>query len=256
MKIMQSKLSISVIIPVYNAAPFVKRCVESVTTFPYVEEIILIDDGSTDGSGSICDALSDAYPQLIRVLHQANRGVSAARNLGICVAHCQWLWFVDADDYVLPVAEEHCILPRDSQFVLTGYVWDEYGQVTTCGAKATDIPYNLWRCWFLRQKVNEYGLFFTDGRKYAEDQEFILRYLLAVGRSKSTAIAEPCYYYTLRQGSAMTRSGKKWKHVADLVAVSNAIIKVALRNNQIFEGWIWREIRRLIRNILEIIKNK
>lgn len=256
MRIMQSKLTISVIIPVYNAAPFLCHCVESVAKFPYVQEIILVDDGSTDGSGGICDNLAEAHPDLIRVLHQENRGVSAARNLGICVSHCKWLWFVDADDYVLHLEEEHVHIPEEAQFVVTGFVWDEFGNTQTYGATSKDVPYNLWRSWFLRRKVNEYGLFFTDGRKYAEDQEFILRYLIAVGRNTTAAIAAPCYYYTLRPGSAMTRKNKKWKHAIDLTLAMIAIAKDAASNKRISETWIWKELRRMMRNVWEIFKKQ
>ncbi|MBR4077148.1 MAG: glycosyltransferase family 2 protein, partial [Oscillospiraceae bacterium] len=74
---------ISVIVPVYNVAPYLRRCVRSLLRQTYSNlEILLIDDGSTDNSGKLCDALADTDPR-IQVLHQPNGGLSHARNTGM-----------------------------------------------------------------------------------------------------------------------------------------------------------------------------
>lgn len=90
----------SVIIPVYNCMCYLESCVESVfnqkTDSEY--EIILVDDGSTDDSALLCDRLAEAYG-CIRVIHQVNQGVSAARNTGIQTAQGEYLLFLDADDF-------------------------------------------------------------------------------------------------------------------------------------------------------------
>ncbi len=91
---------ISIIIPVYNVKSYLNKCVESVLTQTYQNlEVILIDDGSTDGSSDICDmfALQDAR---VRVLHQVNQGQSVARNIGMDIATGEWIAFLDSDDYV------------------------------------------------------------------------------------------------------------------------------------------------------------
>lgn len=91
---------ISVIIPVYNVKPFLARCLDSVINQTYSHlEIILIDDGSTDGSGELCDQLSQSDTR-IRVIHQLNQGLSAARNSGIDSAKGEYLTFVDSDDTI------------------------------------------------------------------------------------------------------------------------------------------------------------
>ena len=94
---------ISVIIPVYNAAPYLEKCVDSVLaqTCP-AYEIILTDDGSTDASSEICDRYKARYPELVQVIHQENRGAAAARNAGIEIAGGDYFSFVDADDYLEP----------------------------------------------------------------------------------------------------------------------------------------------------------
>lgn len=94
---------ISVIIPVYNAARYVEECVDSVMRQTFGDfDVCLVDDGSHDGSGPLCDALA-ARDERIRVVHLgANRGVSAARNRGIAETSGDWLCFIDSDDWVTP----------------------------------------------------------------------------------------------------------------------------------------------------------
>ena len=93
---------ISVIIPVYNVAPYLPQCIESVLNQDHRElEILLIDDGSKDASGEICDRYA-AMDSRIRVIHQQNGGAAAAKNAGLRVATGTYLCFVDSDDYLEP----------------------------------------------------------------------------------------------------------------------------------------------------------
>ena len=91
-------MKVSVIIPVYNVKPYLERCVQSVLGQTYKDiEMILVDDGSTDGSGQLCDELAAKHGQ-IRVIHQENQGLSVARNIGIRQATGEYLVFLDSDD--------------------------------------------------------------------------------------------------------------------------------------------------------------
>lgn len=95
-------MKISVIIPCYNCVNFLDTTVSNVRSSGIGEyEILLVDDGSTDGTAALCDALCAKYPEL-RCVHQPNAGVSAARNRGIDEAQGDYLWFVDSDDTVDP----------------------------------------------------------------------------------------------------------------------------------------------------------
>lgn len=97
---------ISVIVPVYNAERFLRECLDSVVSQDYVaKEVLLIDDGSTDSSGSICDEYAQRY-SFIRVIHKKNGGPSAARNTGIEEASGEWVIFLDSDDLW---ADSHCL---------------------------------------------------------------------------------------------------------------------------------------------------
>ena len=91
---------VSIIVPVYNVAPFLDECIASIVSQSYTEwEAILVDDGSTDGSSNICDCWSKKDSR-IKVIHQSNSGVSTARNNGIDAASGEYITFVDSDDYV------------------------------------------------------------------------------------------------------------------------------------------------------------
>ncbi|MGN1020633.1 MAG: glycosyltransferase family 2 protein [Aristaeellaceae bacterium] len=101
-------MKISVIIPVYNTRSYVRACVDSIlsqTLKPW--EIILVDDGSTDDSGAICDELASAHEGLVRTIHQENGGIAVARNRGLSVSTGDYLSFIDSDDYLEPDTYEH-----------------------------------------------------------------------------------------------------------------------------------------------------
>ena len=98
----RKRIWISIIIPVCNVKAYLRKCIQSITSqgdFGGRYEIILVDDGSSDGSGQICDAFGQRY-SFIRVLHQENAGLGAARNAGIRAAAGAYLLFVDADDFI------------------------------------------------------------------------------------------------------------------------------------------------------------
>ena len=95
-------MSISVIIPCYRAAATLRRAVDSALTgAPADLEVLLVDDGSPDDTGALCDELAAADPR-VRALHRENGGAGAARNTGLDAAHGDWVLFLDADDALLP----------------------------------------------------------------------------------------------------------------------------------------------------------
>lgn len=91
---------ISIIVPVYNTEQYLCRCIDSVMAQTYTDfELLIIDDGSTDSSGTICDEYA-AQDTRVRVFHKENGGVSSARNVGLDNARGEWITFVDSDDYI------------------------------------------------------------------------------------------------------------------------------------------------------------
>ena len=91
---------ISIIVPIYKAEQYIYRCVDSILAQSYTDfELLLINDGSPDGCGAICDAYA-AKDSRVRVFHKENGGVSSARNLGLDNAQGEWVTFIDSDDYI------------------------------------------------------------------------------------------------------------------------------------------------------------
>ena len=231
-------MKLSIIVPIYNVAPYLRRCVDSLLTQDISDyEIILVDDGSTDNSGVIADELT-AYPQPLpkgkgvsmRVIHQENAGLSAARNTGIAVAQGEYIMFVDSDDYlhsnVLRTLMEQ--IERDNLDVLRFRYQNvkENGE-TFVPHKGMKVDYNDFSCiptdgvtflnermWIqcyawqfvVKKNIIEQELF-TPGI-YFEDTDWTPRILLKANGVASTD--RVVYNYLWREGS-ITLTGNKEK---------------------------------------------
>lgn len=125
---------ISVVIPVYNVEAYVSRCIDSVLKQSVQNyEIILVDDGSSDTSGDICDAYAQKFPEKIRTYHKRNGGLSDARNFGVGQAKGNWITFIDSDDYV------------DTKYLQTLYYGIKEGraQISCCDYLRTESNENI-----------------------------------------------------------------------------------------------------------------
>lgn len=191
-------MKFSFIVPVYNAGTFLPDCIHSLLKQTYKNfEILLINDGSTDNSGEICDDFALQYPS-VQVFHRENAGVSAARNYGIQRAGGDYLCFVDADDMVSPVLLEtaetqngkadlllfgytrkhHSQLCRNSLAVST--IIDSNGRqalidktVYDDGTKYNGINCNtVWSKLYKTSILKEHQIVFPEGIKIAEDKLF------------------------------------------------------------------------------------
>ena len=134
-------LLVSVIVPVYNAEKYLKRCIESILAQTYGNiELILIDDGSKDSSGSICDEYAKIDSR-IRVIHNTNSGVAATRNIGIMEAMGDYISFVDSDDYIAPNMLETLVgkaSEQNSDIVMCKYYIDKSGEITFASMEYDD----------------------------------------------------------------------------------------------------------------------
>lgn len=185
---------ISVIVPVYNVAPYLEQCVGSILMQDCNDlEVLLIDDGSTDGSGALCDklALEDAR---IHVIHQRNAGAAAAKNAGLRAATGEYLAFVDSDDYLEPDAYPHLLkLIREyNADVVRGAFRNKFRTHETLQNNdcpricmtGTDFLRRFttdWTCSLLwdklyRRKIFD-GIFFEEGHKI-DDEYFTYRGIL------------------------------------------------------------------------------
>ena len=114
----EKRVDVTVIVPVYNTEKLLRRCIDSLVSQTWKSiEILLIDDGSTDRSGEICDEYASVYTS-VKAVHKKNGGVSSARNRGIDLARGAYLVFVDSDDFVHPRLIELYMLAAKEQAVL------------------------------------------------------------------------------------------------------------------------------------------
>lgn len=204
---------ISIIVPVYNTATYLERCIESVIEQTYPDwELILIDDGSTDGSGEICDRYASEDPRITTV-HTPNRGVSSARNTGLDHAKGEWISFMDSDDSISPTYLEDLITSsRDADIVVSGWqrgtfkrfydnriiLRSDFFEVLSSKA----IHYNHGKL-FRRDVVEKNHIRFETEIRWSEDIIFFFNVLLH--SSKVILISKVNYYYRIREDSAITR---------------------------------------------------
>ena len=142
---------ISVIVPVYNEENSVGRCISSVLTQTYSNlELVLVDDGSTDASGSVCEHYADQDSR-IRVFHKSNGGVSSARNLGISMAIGEYIMFLDSDDFLLPDALEilYSAIIKYKTPISTANFYVERSKISIfCNGWRNGIIRNNFRAWY------------------------------------------------------------------------------------------------------------
>ena len=211
-------MTFSVIIPVYNVKDYLEKCIESVLAQKLDStEIILVDDGSTDGeSGRICDRYAADYSELIRVIHQENGGLGAARNTGIEHASGDYLLFLDSDDYLLPGLLERMrqVLSQTAcDIVDFGFVVDQDGIVkeTHAGEIGIQKPFSLhehpemllvlpaaWRRLYRRELFLRSGIRYPS-RVWYEDIRTTLK--LFTEAASIVSIPEAYYGYVVREGS-------------------------------------------------------
>lgn len=213
--------SVGVIVPVYRVEPYLRRCVDSILTQSCRDlRLVLVDDGSPDNSGAICDAYA-AKDSRVTVIHQENGGLSAARNEGICWflenSDCQWLTFVDSDDW---------IHSRMLEWLLDAVNGDTV-KISACGYTETDgeTPAEpVWSDFVLREPEDFYvpyniNAVIACGKLYHRDcfrdirfpvgklhEDEFTTYQLLFAQKQIAVSSMPLYYY-FRNTTGITKSG-------------------------------------------------
>ena len=219
------KCKISVIVPVYNVKPYLPKCIGSLLGQTFSDyEIILVDDGSLDGSGDLCDMYAEQ--DNIRVIHQKNGGLSAARNTGTVYADGEYLTYLDSDDYVAPRYLEclyHNIIKYKADVSVCGYrlAWEhEDGTVTEEKEKKEQVMEYCISGHAAAARIvekNERGMIVAWGKLYhrkwkellvypegrINEDEFVTYKILY--ESRHVAVTTRKYYcYRQREGSIMS----------------------------------------------------
>ena len=214
--------NVSIIIPVYNTGEYLRTCVDSILAQAMEEwELLLVDDGSTDNSGAICDEYA-ARDSRIRVIHKENQGVSMARNLGLELARGEYVGFVDSDDWLAPemfgamyqsARETGADIVMCDAVTVFGDGREEPDTITGLNSSA-GIGREVWtpelllemagsacRCIYRRELLEAHGVRFSVGLRFSEDRIFNL---YAMGYANRVEYRkEPYYYRLLRADSAV-----------------------------------------------------
>ena len=218
--------TISVIVPVYNVERYLPMCLESVVLQHMSSyEVIMVDDGSTDGSGAICAKFAERYPEF-KVIHKENGGVAAARNLGIKEAKGEYILFLDSDDFLIPDSMSsllelaqvnkldvlgfgYCTVPEDTT-VAPSTNTDEQQQIKILCGEEYIAHYNytaqVW--WYLvrRDILIDNNLQLPVGR-VLEEAAFNMRLFLMAKRL--TQVTTVAYCYRNRASSIMHLTDEK-----------------------------------------------
>lgn len=242
---------VSVIVPAYNVESYISTCVESVVgqTYKHIE-IILIDDGSVDSTGSILDGFS-VEDERIKVIHQKNSGVSSARNRGLDEAMGDFVMFIDSDDWIdrdmvekmvdTSLSEKADIVSCGMRYVnMAGKIRENFYGAHPTGTRLdsresfSEIVKELIYgggslCCRLISRELTYAYRFIEGMRISEDQEWLLRVIQNV--DCMVYLQEPLYNVRVRQGSATTKSLPS--DVADIEVVNREIISWAQENGMV-----------------------
>lgn len=209
-----SMILISIIIPVYNVEKYLRRCVKSLLEQNWKNvEIILVDDGSKDGSGVLCDELANEDSR-IRVIHQENQGASLARRNGIAAAQGEYLAFVDSDDYVEPQylqAMYDAIIRENADVAACGFVMHKEGEnVPIIGAihsvslRQDEVmekffKYQFWGfCGGLYRHDAFEKLYFPEA---TVNEDYVVKLQLFYKIEKMAYVPVPLYHYIAHENS-------------------------------------------------------
>ena len=211
----------SIIVPVYNVEEYLPACVESILDQSFTDfELILVDDGSQDRSGAMCDTYAERDAR-VRVIHKANGGVSSARNCGIEVTTGSWIWFVDSDDYI-----ESCSLEQFRSTILLNqaclYVFNCRGVQESFKGDFEAflhryyftyvLGFGSWNKLFNAELVHRNRLRFDEQETVGEDLLFNIQYYSSLFRDREEGhccfLGRDYYHYVDRVGSAMNTKSK------------------------------------------------
>ena len=259
---------VSIIVPVYNVEKYLRKCVSTILSQEMQDwELLLVNDGSTDNSGIICDGFAKEDSR-IRVFHKPNGGVSSARNVGLDNARGEWFAFVDSDDEVDSTYIDLQGVPDDTNLVIKSFqVVKDDGSVKSsriiekeqCLSERSFLEYYiqkrknaLWDKLIRREAVGEVR--FLENVRVGEDFLFILSCVPNI--HKCYISPRGCYRYFLREGSVMSRKQTKSRKSLDVILANiNYIINItkSYKQKDLGDSIIWISYLRYIETLLPLM---
>lgn len=252
----------SIIVPVYNSSQYLNRCIDSILNQTYHDfELILVDDGSTDDSGNICDAYAQ-QDKRIRVFHKPNGGVSSARNKGIKEALGEYIIFVDSDDYIWPERLQRMkdISQKQPDMIVETYSVPESYRHRFKQIEEQDFLYVnnicvIWTSAFKNEIIKENYIRFDETIWHGEDTIFILDYFYHC----KTIIYNDGYGYVYEKGheNGLSVKYQDWeKELYVYSKIKDLRQKITNKYSQGIHKHVYMDLGEIIRIIKSIYKNE
>ena len=261
-------MDFSIVIPVYNCANYLVENLQSVTGQDFPDdryEIICIDDGSTDGSSEILDGLATEYKSL-RVIHQINSGVSAARNIGIKEAQGDYIWFIDSDDLIVPnslsIISKHLNYKPDR---IRFRAWPCYEDITIekcieiqTADETPSYDYQnkvVWNCVLKKTFLLEKDIWFSTKMSYAEDEVFMASVLTK--SPSNIELKDIIYYHRQNPSSLMAQHDAAHENmrIVSTIEASKRLRALSEEKSQ-YQGTIRKQFGNMVLNALSRIQNQ
>lgn len=270
------KPDLSIVIPVYNAEKYLERCLNTLINPNYNYEILLVNDGSTDNSGTICDNFAKQY-SFIHVFHKKNGGVSSARNYGIDNAKSDYITFIDADDYVSKlyflIVFDYIKNIYTDCFLFNLYREDLEGNFTANKLPIADgfyrdrarlLSFSLSQYSFVNASytkiyklklIKENNIRFNENIKICEDNIFAVDYFECIHHYTVSNL--PLYYYTVAPGSATQKRKLQYFSDDNVLFMRYLDIILCLQNKLLTKDRLYNTyLRRCFYNIDNLSKQK
>lgn len=238
---------VSIIVPIYNVSKYLDKCVESILNQNYKNiELILVDDGSTDGSEKKCDDWAKKDSRVV-VIHKENGGSADSRNVGMEAAKGEYIGFVDSDDWIAPemyeklieviqernldmsvcffkaVSDENYVF-NNTEYPITEYTGRDFANLIIAEKKPR-ISYAIWKCLYRRKVIKD--IKFYKGVHYNEDAVFLIESLW--NAKKMAFIDAPMYYYRVHE-SSISNIDISEKRINDIIFKCQWLIDFYMKN--------------------------
>ncbi|MBQ6210565.1 MAG: glycosyltransferase [Prevotella sp.] len=231
---------ISIVIPVYNVEKLLRKCLDSILSQTFTDyELIIVDDGSADQSGKICDEYKEKDQRIVSVIHQENQGSSAARNAGLSLAKGKYLSFIDADDWVEPQYLQSmldCAEREHADLVISSFIREstdypalynrnepkDLSKRAVVLGYFTNLHAGLWNKLVLRELFVKNGIAFPQYNYY---EDMVVSTKITIAASNIVYSDTPLYHYVVHD-SSMTQLQNAEKRLSLFTECLNNIMGI------------------------------
>ena len=238
---------VSIIVPIFNTAEYVEECIQSILSQSYKNiELILVNDGSTDGSGEICKKYENLFN--VQYIEKENAGVQVARKRGVEVSTGEWIMFVDSDDLILGNAVEELLKCTENTDIVVArsqdnkdlleapdsYSWNEYLYRLYSNDGISGAP---WAKMIRRKLILDSPLAFE--YNIIRTQDYLMNLGIAITNRKNVNICKQAIYvHRMRKSSTIHTIHYTYDYLYELCSIADSMVKDFLSNDEMVRGSI------------------